>query len=41
MNNRHCYREIIKLKWDGCKYFRAFNTVLFEQKLLQLVLWNK
>ena len=41
MNNCNCYREIIKLKGDGCKCFRAFNAVLFKQKLLQLVLWNK
>ena len=25
----------------GCKYFRAFNTVLFKKILLQPVLWNK
>ena len=28
-------------EWDLCKCFCAFNTVLFKQKLLQLVLWNK
>ena len=28
-------------KWDGVKYFCAFNKVLFKQKFLQLVLWNK
>ena len=27
--------------WDLCKCFCTFNTVLFKQKLLQLVLWNK
>ena len=26
---------------DRCKCFRTFNTVLFKQKLLKLVLWNK
>ena len=25
----------------GCKYFRAFNTVLYKKILLQPVLWNK
>ena len=28
-------------EWDLCKCFQAFNTLLFIQKLLQLVLWNK
>ena len=28
-------------RWDLCKCFCGFNTVLFKQKLLQLVLWNK
>ena len=28
-------------RWDLCTYFCGFNTVLFKQKLLQLVLWNK
>ena len=34
--------EIAKLKNEQMgKCFRAFNTVLFKQKLLQLALWNK
>ena len=41
MNNCNCCYEIVKLKRGGWKCFRAFNTVLFKQKLLQLVLWNK
>ena len=28
-------------EWGGSKYFRVFNTVLFKQMLLPLVLWNK
>ena len=28
-------------EWELCKYFRAFNTAIFKQKLLELVLWNK
>ena len=28
-------------EWDLCKCFCTFHTVLFKQKLLQLVLWNK
>ena len=28
-------------KRGGFKYFRAFNTALFKQILVQLVLWNK
>ena len=28
-------------EWGTCKYFRAFNTVIFKPLLLQLVLWNK
>ena len=38
MNNCNCCCKIVKLKWDSCKCFRAFNTVLLKQKLLQLVL---
>ena len=41
MNNCNCCCETVKLKWDGCKCFHAFKTVLFKQKFLQLVLWNK
>ena len=41
MNNCNCCYITVKLKWDGCMCFGAFNTVLFTQKLLQLVLWNK
>ena len=41
MNNHNCCCEIVKLKLNGRKCFRAFNTVLFQQKLLRLVLWNK
>ena len=33
---------VVKLKNERMgKCFRAFNTVLFKQKLLQSVLWNK
>ena len=28
-------------EWGGCRYIRAFNIVLFKQKLLQLILWKK
>ena len=28
-------------EWDLCKCFCEFNTVLFKQKLLHLVLWNE
>ena len=28
-------------EWGGCRYYRAFSTILFRQMLLQLVLWNK
>ena len=42
MNNCNCRCGIVKLKNERMgKCFRAFNTVLFKQKLLQLVLWNK
>ena len=43
MNKCNSCCEIVKLtftikKCDGCKRFCAFNTVLFKQKLLHLVL---
>ena len=41
INNCNCCYEIVKLKWNGCKCFCTFNTVLFKQKLLQLALCNK
>ena len=42
MNNCNCCCGIVELKNERMgKCFRAFNTVLFKQKLLQLVLWNK
>ena len=42
MNNSNCCCGIFKLKNERMgTCFREFNTVLFKQKLLQLVLWNK
>ena len=42
MNNCNCCCGIVKLKNERMgKCFRAFDSVFFKQKLLQLVLWNK
>ena len=42
MNNCNCCCGIVKLKNERMgKCFRAFNTVLFKQKLLQLDTWYK
>ena len=32
---------LINKDWGSCKYFRAFNIVLFKQILLQIILWSK